>query len=335
VQAAVDRARPGDRIVLARGTYPGGVLVPPAKHDITIVGEDRNGVVFDGGDTRENAIVVQADGVSILNMSAHNFTDNGFFWGDADRFRASYLTVWNVLGYGLYIEGGRGGTVDNDYVSGAADAAYYVGECKPCDATIANVVATRSAVGYSGTNASGVTIRDSTWSGNGAGIVPNTYANEGRPPQQRATITGNTITDSGRFRVPVHTLLAGFVGTGIAVAGGNFNTITNNRVLRSERYGIAVFSTARLITLDPNRPEPTPRWRAHGNRVAGNEVSGSGRADLVIAAGAGSNSFSSAQRGAADLEARVYQMVARMQNRRKPPPYTAMPAPPPQPNMPS
>src|SRR4051794_36204281 len=55
------------------------------------------------------------------------------------------------------------GVVDHDYVSGAADAAYYVGECRPCRATIAHVVARLSAVGYSGTNATGVTIRDSLW----------------------------------------------------------------------------------------------------------------------------------------------------------------------------
>ena len=60
--------------------------------------------------------------------------------------------------------------------SGAADAAYYVGECKPCGATLSNVVATLSAVGYSGTNASNVVIRDSVWDRNGAGIVPNTSA---------------------------------------------------------------------------------------------------------------------------------------------------------------
>src|SRR4051812_18037496 len=73
VQQAIARAQPGDRIVLAAGTYPGGYVVPAGKHDITIVGADRNAVVLDGEDTRDNGIVVRADGVSILNMTAHNF----------------------------------------------------------------------------------------------------------------------------------------------------------------------------------------------------------------------------------------------------------------------
>ena len=83
-------------------------------------------------------------------MSAHNFLENAFYWNGADRYRASYITAWNVRGYGIYVEDGENGVIDHSYVSGAGDAAYYVGECKPCRATIANVVATRSAVGYSG-----------------------------------------------------------------------------------------------------------------------------------------------------------------------------------------
>jgi hypothetical protein len=358
LQLAIAQAEPGDRIVLSPGTYPGGNVVPREKHDIAIVGIDRNAVVLDGADRRKNGIVVHGDGVTILNMSAHNFLENAFYWNGANRFRASYLTVWNVRGYGIYVEGGREGTLDHDYVSGAADAAYYVGECRPCDATIANVYATRSAVGYSGTNASGVVIRDSTWNGNGAGIVPNSYANEALPPQSGSTIVGNTIVGSGRARVPIRTALAGFVGIGIAVAGGNRNSIHGNRVLRSERYGIAVFSTARYVTFNQNAPEPGPRWRPRGNSVADNVVAGSGRADLALASGAGSRNCFAANSGArtlplhlqsascagasptgdrgvsAVLEAPVRRMFAETLRRRRPPPYTALPAPPDQPNMP-
>jgi hypothetical protein len=269
VPQAIARAKPGDTIVLDAGVYPGGNVVPPAKHDITIRGIDRNDVILDGADARKNGIVVHADGVSLLNMSAHNFLENAFYWEHANRFRASYLTAWNVRGYGIYVEDGREGTLDHDYVSGAADAAYYVGECNPCHATIEHVIATLSAVGYSGTNATDVVIRDSVWNRNGAGIVPNTYANEALPPQERTTIVGNTITGSGRAAVPIRTALAGFVGIGIAIAGGNENAIHDNRVTGSERYGIAIVPTARYVTFDRHaKREPGhpggPTETAHG-----------------------------------------------------------------------
>jgi hypothetical protein len=358
LQLAIGRAAPGDTIVLAAGTYPGGNVVPREKHDITIRGVDRNEVVLDGADRRRNGIVVHADGVSVLNLSAHNYVQNALYWEAADRFRASYVTVWNVGGYGIYVEDGEQGLLDNDYVSGAGDAAYYVGECKPCRATLSRVVARLSAVGYSGTNATGVVIRDSVWDRNGAGIVPNTYANEALPPQSRATIVRNTVTNSGRARVPIETALAGFVGIGIAVAGGNRNAIGHNRVTRSERYGIAVFPTARFVVFDPGTPEPGPPWRPRGNRVYENVVMGSGRADLALAAGSGNGNCFTANaaaralpRGlqtptcvgaspagddsvASALTRPVRVMLEQTTRRRNPPSYTSMPMPAAQPSMP-
>jgi len=321
---------------------------------------DRNAVILDGEDTRRNGIVVYADGVSILNLSAHNFPVDAFRWDDADRFRASYLTAWNVGKYGIYVEDGEQGTVDHDYVSGAADAAYYIGECKRCRATISHVVAALSAVGYSGTNASEVVIRDSVWDRNGAGIVPNTYANEAHPPQRRATIVRNTVSRSGRARVPISTPLAGFIGIGIAVAGGNENAVRDNRVTASERYGIALFPTAHRIVFHPSaQRDPGPPWRPRGNRVSNNVVSGSGRADLALARGVGAgNCFvgntaattmprnvgvtrcsatppTGDARVAAELTAGMRKLFDATMRRRQPPTHTSMPAPPRQPSMPA
>jgi len=359
LQAAIAKANPGDTIILGAGTYPGGNVVPAGKHDLTIKGVDRNDVVFDGADKRKNGIVVHGDGVSLLNMSAHNFLENAFYWEDANRFRGSYLTAWNVRGYGLYVEDGREGTLDHDYVSGAADAAYYIGECRPCSATIDRVIAVLSAVGYSGTNSTGVLIRNSIWDRNGAGIVPNTYANEALPPEAGTTIVGNTISQSGRAAVPIRTALAGFVGIGVAIAGGNENAVHGNRITSSERYGVAVVPTARFVTFDPHaKREPGPPWRPRGNRIWSNVVVRSGWADLALAAGSGKGNCFSAntirttlppalQRstcagasptGAAEVAAVVAAPVRVMFHdtlrRRRPPSYTAMPEPPAQPNMP-
>src|SRR5919202_7047574 len=141
VQAGVNAAAPGDTVLVDRGTYPGGVVVPKSKPNLTIRGVDRNAVVFDGADARDDAIDVRADGVTLQNLSAHDFRKNAFYWDGVTGFTGSYLTVWNVLGYGIYSEDSTGGLIEHDYVSGAADAAYYVGECNPCNSTIRRVVA--------------------------------------------------------------------------------------------------------------------------------------------------------------------------------------------------
>jgi hypothetical protein len=104
--------------------------------------------------------------------------------------------------------------------------------------------------------------------------------------------------------------------------------------------------------------DPGPPWRPRGNRIARNVVTGSGWSDLALASGSGrGNCFSwnvarttrprrlqtptctgaspvGDARVAAALTARVRAMFDQTLRRRGPPPYTSMPIPPPQPNMP-
>jgi hypothetical protein len=279
LQAAVEAAEPGEVILLDRGTYPGGVIVPQEVHDITIRGVDRNAVIFNGGDVREYAIYVEGDGVALENMTAHNFKGNGFYWEEVKGFIGRYLTVYNVGLYGIYAIESRGGLFEHSLVSGAADAAFYIGECNPCDTVLTNLMARLSAVGYSGTNASGnLVVKDSRWELNGAGILPNSYdVGIAEPPQRGGRFTGNVVRGSGTVDVPVNTPLSGFRGIGIGIAGGSDNVVMNNTVEDSTRYGIAVFSTV----------DAKNTWTPEGNRIASNDVRGSGVADLVLAAGSG------------------------------------------------
>jgi len=280
LQAALDAAHPGDTILLGRGMYAGGVTVPFELHDLTIRGVDRNDVVLDGHDAVPNGIEVHADGVTIENMTAHDFVGNAFYWDGVDRFAGRYLTVYNVGSYGIYGTGGRDGVFEHDFVSGAADAAFYIGECRPCDATLRYDVARLSAVGYSGTNAGGnVVVEDSTWDRNGTGILPNSYdVGLAPPPQDGATFRRNVVRDSGTVAVPVTTPLAGFRGIGIGIAGGHHDLVEDNEVTGSAAYGIAVYSTVK----------PDQFWPPSSNTISGNTVRGSGTADLALAAGGGS-----------------------------------------------
>jgi Right handed beta helix region len=273
---AIAAAQPGDVIVLAPGTYDGGVLVPADKHDLTIRGADRNGVVFDGKGFSLNAIDVEADNVTLENLSAHDFDGNGFYWEQVAGFTGRYLTVWNVNLYGIYATESRFGTFEHDLVSGAADAAFYVGECEPCDTTVADVEGRLSAIGYSGTNTgAGLVVRNSLWDRNGTGILPNSFEGQARqPPERGSTIERNTVRDSGSVPVPAHSPLAGLIGIGIGIAGGVANSITNNTISGSDRYGIALF---------PTLQQSRAVFEASANEIRGNDVRGSGVADLAFA----------------------------------------------------
>jgi hypothetical protein len=115
LEAAIAAAQPGDVILLAAGTYRGGVTIPKEKHDLTIRGVDRNLVILDGKDVLLSAIEIKADRVSLENLTARHYTGNGFEWDGVDGFSGRYLTVWNVGLYGIYAIESRHGTFEHSY----------------------------------------------------------------------------------------------------------------------------------------------------------------------------------------------------------------------------
>ena len=343
LDAAIGASTPGDTIVLAAGTYPGDVEVPEGKDGITIRGEERNTVIFDGEDARRNAIEVEADHVTLENMSAHNFTENGFYWDGVEGFAGRYLTVWNVGLYAIYAIESRDGVIEHSYASGAADAAIYIGECNPCDTVVRDVTAALSAVGYSGTNAGGnLVVESSRFENNSIGILPNSFEVGLEPPPQRdAIFRNNVVTGSGSVPTPRATPLGGFHGIGIGVAGGVNDLIEKNEVTGSTRYGIAVFTAIDLAA----------RWAPSGNRITDNTVSGSTLADIALAAGSGAGNCFEGNEAATVLPAGltgcsvdgdgdagvaaeiVIPPPQLLEGLPVAPSYTTMPAPAPQPNM--
>ena len=56
-----------------------------------------------GGFTLDNGIqVIEADGVTIENMTARHYLVNGFLWSSVFGYRGSYLTAFNDGDYGLF-----------------------------------------------------------------------------------------------------------------------------------------------------------------------------------------------------------------------------------------
>lgn len=288
IQKAVDKAVPGDLIVIEPGTYNEEVDVD--VDNITIRGVDRNGVILDGGDTLRNGFKITSDGVSIENLTVHSYRLNGvIFTGSGEtghfednyrdaptldasgtvphleRFRIAYVTSYNNGLYGLYAFQSRNGVVVNSYASGNPDSGLYVGQCDPCNTVIDGVTMENNAIGYYGTNASGdVYVVRSTFKGNRIGITPNSQLQELLSPQRETYVVGNLVLDNDNPNTPP--VARGFYGGGIAVGGGVKNYIARNYVAGHDVYGIGV------VTLNP--------FEAEGNTIEGN-VLADNRYDLV------------------------------------------------------
>jgi plastocyanin len=283
IQSAVDAAKPGDTVLVSAGTYHESVIVTTSH--LTIRGEDRNRVVLDGAFDPElaNGIAVfGADGVVLENMTARHYPLNGFYWRSVWGYRGSYLTAEGNGDYGIYAFDSGVGQFDHSYASGSPDSGFYIGQCDPCNALVTDVIARFNAIGFSATNASGnLVIRDSEWSDNMSGIVPNTLDAEALPPERGQTVVNNWVHDNNNRSAPAKDDEFAFFGSGIIVLGGRDNEIAYNRVEGHANVGIAV-----SFVLDKNV------WFPERNRVHDNVVSGSGLADLALGApAAGGNCF--------------------------------------------
>lgn len=276
IQEAVDAAEPGDLILVAPGTYNEAVTVE--TDDIVIRGEDRNEVIIDGEFTRENGIKVFSDGVAVENLTVRNHTANGvFFTGDYGKghtlrgYRASYVTAYNNGLYGIYAFSAEGGQMDNNYGSGHPDSAFYVGQCENCDALLTDNIAEKNMLGYSGTNSTGVTIVNSRFSNNRAGIVPNSLYTEAFYPNSGTTIVGNIVEDNNSGEAPDNASFRVAFGNGIVVGGGSKIVVERNLVRGHSNAGIVV--TDMPPSVDPeDKQEKT--FKPEGNLVRGNRLSG-------------------------------------------------------------
>lgn len=301
IQAAVDAAAAGDLVLIASGVYNEAVDVTTDR--LTIRGLSRAETILDGEFELDNGIrVVGAAGVAIENMTARNYTKNGFFWTGATGYRGSYLTAIRNGDYGVYAFDSVKGQLDNSYASGSPDAGFYIGQCFPCDAVIDNVISEYNGLGYSGTNSGGnLLIVNSVFRFNRAGVVPNSGSYELCYPQRESTIVGNVVHSNNQPDTPAIDVAILAMGNGILSAGGIRNTIERNLVYDHDKTGIGLVP---FLEEDPNDDLPTAEewdvdcatqknaapatpdgallWDSQQNRVVGNVVSDSRVADIAV-----------------------------------------------------
>ena len=246
-----------------------------------------------------------ADGVAIENMTARNYTTNGFFWTGVEGYRGSYLTTYRIGDYGLYAFDSTKGLLEHSYASGSPDAGFYIGQCYPCDAVIDDVISEYNGLGYSGTNSGGnLTIVNSTFRFNRAGIVPNSGSYELCYPGRSTNIVGNVVYSNQQADTPAIDVALLAMGNGILPAGGVGNVIERNLVFDHDRTGIGLVPFPEedandvppppedderpcAETLDdaPTDPAEIPDlviWNPRENRVVGNVVEDSRLADIAV-----------------------------------------------------
>jgi hypothetical protein len=279
IQAAVNKAKAGDKIKIKSGTYREAVKVSGAKKSyLRIVGNPKNPrkVILDGRGKAQNGVLVNgADEVTVDGVMARNYKGNGFFITNVVGYRLNHLVAEKTGTYGLYAFNSKGGTMENSEAYYVNDGAFYIGQTpqqdKPIRSIVRNVDGWGAPIGFSGSNMRYVTITKSRFYNNAAGIVPNSLDSEKFPPEEDNVITDNEIFwnnfnfhAGAPFKIREEgTAALAPVGSGIVLVGGHRNRVENNRIFGNYLTGVG------MIEGILNAKNPQARALV-GNTITGN-----------------------------------------------------------------
>jgi hypothetical protein len=281
IQSAVDHSGKNATIKVKPGKYVEGVIVTGHKHDgLTIMGTGKTpgAVLLEGrnakgpGGAAQNGVQgAGVDNLAIENMKAEHYPANGFFINNCHGFLMSRLVAKADRAYGLYVFKCIGGRMTHSVGYLHGDAAFYVGgtppQKHPKTTLLDHDTGYKNVLGFSGSNAKYVDIRDSEFYDNGAGIVPNTWKPEPYEPTSDGVIEHNLIYwnnfDYFRPNSPVKTTNHGVngqndnfpIGAGVMLFGATGWKVRANSVFGNFLWGIAAFSdptndTGKAVSFD-------------------------------------------------------------------------------------
>ena len=256
IQSAVNKSKAGDTVRIKKGRYREAVKVTGRKKSyLKLIGVPKSPgkVVLEGGDKRLNGVLVNgADEVTVRGIKAQNYTSNGFFFVNVVGYTAQNLIAAKTGVYGIYAFNSKGGTMRDSEAYYNNDAGFYIGQTpaqvKPVRSIVDNIDSWGNPLGWSGTNMRYVTITNSRFYNNAAGLIPNALDSEKFPPAEDNIIRGNEIFwnnynfhKGAPFKIPTEgtaTLVP--VGTGVLLLAGRRNIVEDNEIYGNWGIGVAL-----------------------------------------------------------------------------------------------
>jgi len=275
--------------VVLDGTKPGASQCSSAQADQNFGPLDSNGVPSGrNGLVVFKASGVSVENLTACNFIAGDLTPADEIWFDGGgstgvqqigSWRGAYLSASSTYNggpnqstqYGIYASNTHGpGLFTQVYANNMADAAFYIGACPDCNTILDHAHGQNSAEGYSGTNSGGhLIIQNSEFDHNNTGFATNSQNNDDQPSPQSGhcplnetgptgthscwVLTHNSIHDNNNPNTPFGTSLAADspIGTGVLIAGGRFDTVTDNDIHDNGAWGVLLVPEVDTATPPP------------------------------------------------------------------------------------
>ena len=246
IQAAVDKAHPGDTVRLEEGTYRQQVNI--TQDDITLKGagagetvikpptsltgncdaaEGPTGICVGVTPISEDGTVNKVvEGVTVEDLTVTGFGGSGMFFFGTDQGKVQDVHAVSNGFYGIFFNNSTHGVVRDNVATGNAEAGIYYGHIADADAWITDNTVRDNGNGIFVRDAIDGNVLDNTSTGNCIGIlILNTG---GGPGNDHWLIKGNDAdrnnkTCPGSQGPPT-------AGLGIVIASASFITVRDNSV---------------------------------------------------------------------------------------------------------
>ena len=272
IQAAVDRARPGDRIEVLPGVYHESLAIDLDNIELAGIVRDGERPQLDGRGEMNDAIQVSGHNFIISGFEIRDYKGNGVVVNKAQNVTFRDVVARNAGKYALYPVLCNGVLIEDCVVSDAWDAGIYAGQSN--NVVIRNCEAYRNTIGIETENCINVLITNNSAHHNSLGILvvllpdlPTEYASNARVIHNRVWANNHpNVSPPGNLVNGVQP------GVGIAVNAADNSEVTNNDVTDNNSYGIALYSLIdTFLDREKFNVEPNPDNNyIHDNRFAKN-----------------------------------------------------------------
>jgi len=274
IQAALDRAIPGDTIEIRPGTYNETLLLD--VNNITIRGLKENGQrsILDGQNKLTDAVITSSHNFTIENLVVKDYVNNGITVHGGTNAAFRDLEVHNAGLYGVYPVECKGVTIERVLATGIKDAAIYVGQSR--DIVVKDCEAHSNVTGIEIENSVNALVENNYVHDNTGGILVFLLPNNPSKVGSDTTVRKNRIVNNNHPNFGDPTAIVGRVqpGTGLLIMAADRTTVTENEIRGNDSFGIAVVGLAIAF----------PRGRTfdvgavpEGNRIFGNKFADNGR----------------------------------------------------------
>jgi hypothetical protein len=239
IQGAVNRAEPGDTIVVGPGSYEGPVFITTNR--ITIVGAGANEtwiVPPSGGKAPQCGVCIfgrrhhPVSGVRLKGFTVQGFRSFGVGAGGTMSLSVRNVHAANNGEYGITAFNSQGAQFFSDVTWGNGEAGFYIGDSPNSQAQIWNDTAYDSQFGFFFRDASFGDAENNTAYGNCAGFV---VLNTGAPgPAKRWRIENNVSHDNSKA---CNSEGGPVSGIGVALVGTSHVKLVHNFIYGNHAAG--------------------------------------------------------------------------------------------------